>query len=378
MFSKPLSEIDSPRATHRWWRQIVSRPRPTARRRPSPGGRRGGSIIVVVALSTVALIGICAVAVDYTMLVSDANRVQRSCDAAALAGAAQLKVTSSELTNTTNARNTAAAMMAQHGVADFDPSAITFNDPLYNRITVPAGVTRNFFFAGIFRAISPNSPLSGRVTRRATAARTGLRGVPQVAPLAITVTDYLAYKSGQQFQNILIDNNRQNFFDGTMVALDLRLDNSGKSPQIFEDDVKYGTNRTTIIGQPVNSSLNADLGSQGRVLENAVNDRISRAVGSPWFDTGNNYTYPSYPANDPRIMTIMVANPNPLNNSNPQVTALFFVSVYIEDIDRLGNDRTRLRMRIMPPTDFSSDDGRIIVGDDATPITGPSVIGLTD
>ncbi len=338
--------------------------------------RRGGSVIVIVSLSLIVLLGFSALAVDYGMLVNDANRLQRACDASALAGAAQLKKTGNDVTDVANARQAAADMMAQYKIAGFDPNTITFS-PLFNRITVPANATRNYFFAGAFKLINPNSPATGRVARQAIAGRAALRGVPAASPLAITTTDYLAFKGGIAFEDRLIDNNRQDFVPTTMVALDLRLGNSGKSPAIFENDLTYGTPGTTIIGQAVNNSLNASLNAQGAKMQNAIDARIEQAKAAPWNDTGSTYNFPDYPSDDPRIITIMVADPNPADNSNPMITARYFVSVYIEGF-RSDNIGTFLQMRILPVHTFSSDRTGLIVGDDGTPFTGPSVIGLSD
>lgn len=346
-----------------------------ARRRAGKTGRRRGGVIVIVSLSLITLLGFCALGADYGMLVSDANRLQRACDAAALAGATQLKKTGNEQVDVLLARQAAADMMAQYKVPGFDANAITFN-ATWNRITVPASATRNYFFGGIFKLISAGSPSSGRVARQAVAGRTALKGVPGVSPLAITTTDYALYKNGAMFENILIDNNRLNFAPGTLTAIDLRLGGSGKSGPVFQADVTNGTPGTTIIGQAVQSSLNADLNSQGAKLETAIQDRISRAAGAPWNDNGNTYTFPNYPADDPRIITIMVADPHLADNNNPMLTARFFVSVYVDRIRTPGNGIAYLRMRILPSQTYSSDRSDIIVGDESTPFTGPSVIGL--
>src|SRR4028119_435182 len=60
--------------------------------------RRKGSIMVVTCLSMVALLGFCALAVDYGRLVSSRNQLQRACDAAALAGATELPATTTAST----------------------------------------------------------------------------------------------------------------------------------------------------------------------------------------------------------------------------------------------------------------------------------------
>lgn len=351
-----------------------NRPQHLRARKPR-SQRQRGSVIVIVSMATIVLLGFSALAVDYGMLVNDANRLQRACDASALAGASQLKKTGNDLTDVTNAKQAAVDMMAQYKVAGFDPNTITFN-PAWNRITVPAKATRNYFFAGVFKLISPSSPGSGSVARQAVAGRTALKGVPGVSPLAITVDDYLLYKGGNLFEPVLIDNNRQNFIPGTMAAVDLRLNDSGKSGAVFQDDVDYGTPGTTVIGQPVQSTLNASLGSQGSKLETAINDRIARAAAAPWNDNGSTFTFPNYPNDDPRVITIMVADPHPADNNNPTLTARFFVSAYIDRVRSIGNGNTYLRLRIMPSNTYSSDRSDIIVGDESTPFTGPSVVGL--
>ena len=333
-------------------------------------------MIVIVSLSLTVLLGFSALAADYGMLVSDANRLQRACDAAALAGASRLKKTGNDQVDVPLARQAAADMMAQYKIVGFDASAITFN-ATWNRITVPASATRNYFFGGVFKLISGDSAGVGRVARRAVAARTALKGVPAVSPLAITTTDYALHQLGlEAFENILIDNNRQNFALGTIAAIDLRLGGSGKSGPVFQDDVTNGTPGTTIIGQAVQSSLNADLNSQGAKLENAIQDRIRRAAGAPWNDNGSTYTFPNYPADNPRIITIMVADPSLANNNNPMLTARFFISVYVERIRTLGHGATFMKIRILPSQTYSSDRSDIVVGDESTPYTGPSVIGL--
>ena len=374
---------ETPTTQQRFLDDEVDRSRRTPRRHTiGLRRRRGGSVVVVAALSIVALTGMCALAVDYGMLVSDANRLQRACDASALAGANYLKVTGNDQVDVANARAAAAAMMAQHKISGFDSNAITFN-ATWNKITVPAQTTRNYFFAGVFKTLAPananaTSSNSGTVFRHAAAGRKALKGVPGVAPLAITVEDYLLYKNAQQFENVLIDNNRQNFIPTTMTAIDLRLDGSGKSGAVFQSDLTNGTPGTTVIGQPVQSALNADLNSQGAKLERAMNDRFARAAGAPWNDTGNTYTFPNYPSDDPRIVTLMVADSHLADNNNPVLTARFFVAVYVDRVRSIGNGSTFMRMRILPTSGYSSDRTDIVVGDDNTPFSGPSVVGLSD
>jgi Flp pilus assembly protein TadG len=341
--------------------------------------RRGGTVILISAFAIISLLGFSALAVDYGLMVNDANRLQRACDASALAGATKLKQTGVDATDVYNAQVAIIATMKENGFPNYNWADLQFNAPLNNRVTVPASTTRNYFFGGVFRLINANSATSSQISRRAVAGRTALRGVPGVSPLAITTVDYEAYKLGIQFENQLIDNNRQPFIPGTLTALDLRLDSSGKSPTIWQTDLTWGTDRTTIIGEQINSAINAELANQGRRLEDSMDSRIERAAGAPWYDNGNTYTWPNIPADDPRIVTLMVADPNPTTNSNPQLTARFFISVYVDDVRYVpGLGVSFLKMRILPSSSYGSDNPNIIVGGDDDAITGPSVVRLMD
>jgi hypothetical protein len=78
-------------------------------------------------------------------------------------------------------------------------------------------------------------------------------------------------------------------------------------------------------------------------------------------------------------VTLMVADPSLANNSNPMLTARFFVSVYVDRVRYVpGQGTSYLRMRILPAHSYSSDDSTIIIGNDDDAITGPSVVRLMD
>jgi Flp pilus assembly protein TadG len=335
--------------------------------------RRKGSTIVLVALSTVVLCGCMAIAVDYGLLVNDANRMQRAADAAALSGANELCKTGTDaasiLLDTQRARELAVVVAARNGVTINGLTDVTF--PAYNRIEVTAQTTRNFWFARVI----PDGATSSSLARKARAGRMALKGLTGASPLAITTVDYATYKGGSPFEVKLIRNQDSDFIPTTATSLDLRLDNSGKSGAVFENDLMYGYTGQTVIGQPINSALTADDVSQGSKLENAVDYRVNAAKGAPWFDTGSNYAYPNYPAKDPRIMTIMVADPSPANNNNPVITARFFVNVYVEAIRRPAQKATYLRIRILPSVSYDSQDPNAILDADGA-ITGPSAVVL--
>jgi len=324
----------------------------------SSRARRSGSVAILVALAMTALFGFCAIAVDYGMSVATKNRLQRACDAAALAGAQALPNTALALYN---AQQTA-------GQNTVTSPVITWPNGV-KQIKVSATQQLDFFFAGAI-----GTP-TGTVSASAVASRIPIAGVPKAVPLAITVNDFNNNRTGGAFTEVLIENNRQDFKDGTVVGLDLRPDGSGKSGAVFQNDLTSGYNGTIILNQQINSSLNASLNSQGQKLDLAMQDRIARAAQAPWYDTGANYTYPNYPPDDPRVMIIIVADPNPVTNSNPMITARRFAPVYVDTVTQASGE-TRIRFRILPSLSYSSEDAGIVIGDENTPDTGIGVVKL--
>jgi Flp pilus assembly protein TadG len=335
--------------------------------------RRRGSITLIIAIGIVTVLGAGALAVDLGVLASTRNRLQRSCDAAALAGAAELPASTTARTN--SATSYAQATTGENGIATSE-TTVTF--PATNKIQVSAARQVNLFFAPILGIANRT------VTATAIAGRANIAGVPYNVPLAITVDDYNRFKDGRRFTPRLVDNNRQNFEDGTVTALDLRNDNSGKSGAGFQEDLTYGWYKPVYFNQQINSALNASLVSQGEKLDRAMDDRFDRAAGAPWYDAGpgsgnsgsnSSYTFPDYPQGDPRIVTIIIADPNPANNNNPQLNARFFAPVYMEEIITRSGD-TYVQMRILPFLTYNSDDPNVVVGDDSTPSIGLTVIKL--
>lgn len=336
------------------------------------GARRRGVTIILMALMMASLLGFGAIAVDYGIMVADANRLQRGCDAAALAGANELVKTGTDAASiaidTARARDFAVVVAARNKVV-VNPNDITF--PAYNKIRVPASAARASFFSAAIGGAG------GTISRFAQAGRLPLKGLTGAVPLAITTTDFNTYRNGSPFEVKLIRNQDTNFDPGTASSLDLRLDNSGKSGAVFQDDLQYGFSGPTVLGQPIDNALTADVGSQGSKLENAFNARFSAASNAPYNDNGSNNLFPNYPIGDPRIISIIVADPSPANNNNPTLTARAFVSVYIESMRSPGNKANYFRIRILPTRSYNSQDANIIVVDDGSVITGPSAVVLS-
>lgn len=319
--------------------------------------RRSGSIVVLMALSFVALCGFAALATDYGQMVWRRNQLQRAVDAAALGGASQLPIA-------TNSLHVAGVVAGQNGVP-----APTYGFPDgVKQIQVSATEQVSFGFA---RVIGINS---ANVSATAIAQRIPIKGVPGNVPLAITTTDYAAYRDGTSFELKLADNNRSDFAPGTLTALDLRPDGSGKAVNQFQTDLTNGYDGTIYLDQQINSALNASLTSQGQAVVDAVTQRFNAAAAAPYADTGTNYTFPNYPDGDRRIVTLIVGDPTPANNNNPKITARAIIPVYLQTVRSGGG--VFLRMRILPTKAYSSEMPGVVLGDDSTLDSGLAVVRL--
>jgi len=343
----------------------------------------------------------CALAVDYGMLNADANRVQRGCDAAALAGAAKLKKTgttaAADATDTATARTEAIFVAAQNGIT-VTASDVTFADN-NTRVRVRSSYLRRFMFAPILQINSRT------VIRAATAEVAPINSLKGAVPLVITMTDYNTYLSGTPFWVQLERMQNGDGFQsapsnaalgksmGEAVAVDTDPNNNGKSPSWWEDGVKYGTDNETKLGVDYSSdtAINANLGNQSRRLEDAMEDatdaRMRRAADLGYAINTTDSYYPSYPASAaPRIFTIMVADEQGSVSGNNFINIKKFATVFLSDVANSGggsSSRTQMQLRILPSTGASSDDPDTGVGyppgtSSSTFPSGPSIIRMVD
>ncbi len=358
--------------------------------------RRAGNILVPVFFALVMMLGFCALAVDYGTSVVIKNQLQRTCDAAALAGAAELAQTKIPATDRANATAQAIATAGKNGYT-ISASDINF-DTASTQIRVSKIVTRNFLF-GAFIGIA-----KGQVPATALAGRTYIGGMKGLDPLGVTRRTYDTYAPSASNPNpgpvrLQLTRNTQEAFgplnsempNGStvwnVVALDLRPGNSGNSGALFQSDVISGANDVQVnIGQTVDP-LGSSTTSQGAKLEAGIAARITQAASAPWNDAGQyRYAYnaanrnalPSYPSDDPRIMYILVsADGYGANNSNPKLNLIYYAPVYIEDPVNFtqGNNPTAyLNVRFLNSNLSSSTSG--IVLSTGTADTGLSVVRL--
>jgi len=344
---------------------------------PHSGDRgRKGNILLTFTFGLIALLGAAGLGVDYAMLVSDASHLQQACDFAAIAGALKLKNTplDGDGDDVLNAR-VDADRVARNQLAAIQAVRISLAQD-NTRIRVEGDYIRRHHF---MRVLGRTESL---ITRWATAEASVVAGLSGAAPLAITTTDYNNYKDGDPLTVRMSRNQDEDFDPGDVLAIS-GDQNASKPVSHWEEEVKYGTDMAIMLGQDVVNSINADTRNQGRRLVSALatgNDsRIARAAQPPWSDNGTTYTYPSYPGDDPRVMTIMVCDEKPQYNG----TSVYpfsvdrLISVYLEDSYKDGNE-FYMRIRILPYKAFSSETPGLVLGGPGTVNSGLYVIRLID
>ena len=372
--------------------------------------RRRGSSLLMVAGGMLGLMGFAALSVDYGLLVMDANRVQRACDAAALAGAAKLKRTGNSATDRYNATAEAVLVAWQNGKVSVTAANVTFgnND---TTVRVQSTVNRKFFFGPAVKV------LSGNVTRSATAQVKPISGLTtqgefRAVPIGITWETYNAYHQDRvNAHDIqLIRQNKTTFGLDDLVLFDLRSQNS-KSGAQMQNQLK-GTDKETVNLLDWETTLNASNSSETKKLTDGLDAIFEESKKAPWNDSGdagiryNDILSGASPRNNPRVVFIIVTpSTSDSNNGTYNTQVQGFVPVYLEDYVQIssgsngssgngngksnGNGKNKtdngggnnaesgwaIRMRFLPPT-IASDSG--LPTGSGTTLSGLSSISLID
>lgn len=316
---------------------------------------RGASLLIVVAIMVV-MVGIAAIALDAGLMATNANRLQRGCDAGALAGAAKLEFvrsnfaingnsgTTSTITATsasqTAAKNDAVFVAGLNGVTALT-SQVTF--PTIYKVCVSVPETSALFFARIFGL------QSSTITRKATAEKKPVSGIGGAAPLGLTVDDYNTYKPGSgstQGASITLDlivNQSEDFTAGDIIALSLD-NNPSKSVNAFQNEVTHGYTPVVNVGNVINS-LNGTTSVQNATYE-GLSTRIQEGrtifpvtILPPKAQT-NGTSY--FVGNLTFIELLNVSAPKPGRNGYPARITLRFVTLPGVDVSKY-------------PVDLSSD-----------------------
>ncbi len=316
--------------------------------------RRRGSILPLVALSMTVLLGISAFAVDYSVLLSDKNHLQRGCDAAALAGAAYLKRGADETANTNNAREQALLVAAQNSLPAAEVTSITFEDD-NTKIRVAATRARSLFFARVLGIGQRN------VGASAVASAAASMGPP--VPIAITPTSKARYQNdGLPHVFTMIRPGETAFkpiyagisaFDPFQV-FDLRS-SQAKAPPEMRDQLAGD------LEKPVNpqvgdefTGMSASVSTLSENFTAGIGSRFQKAAGAPWLDPPTGALSDAWrtvgtrlpevlaggSSKNPRIVRFLVVNETNTGISNYQFKLLDFATAYISSVQETPNGLT--------------------------------------
>jgi len=315
--------------------------------------RRGtrGNIFMMVLLALFVLIGIVAVAIDAGHMVNNANRIQRGCDAAALAAAAKLQFVKTGFTITNNsdsssiigvtpdsqaaARDDAILVSSLNGVTAA-PEQISF--PTIYRVSVSVPETINTFFSRIWGASVHT------ITRHATAEKKPVAGIGGTAPLGICVEDYNKYRpggtlSGELMHLSLVVNQSDAFGPGNMLALSLD-GNPSKPVSVFQEEVANGYSPKVSIGQTANS-LNGTTSVQNAAYDGLCtrlqqgNTRFPALIVPPKTQT-NGTSY--YVGNLTFVELVSIASPKQGNPPDPTQIYIRFINIPGIDLSKYPVD----------------------------------------
>lgn len=307
--------------------------------RPATRGRRRGATLLVVALGAVFLCGCAALAVDYGLLVNDKNHWQRGVDAAALAGAQELKTASDDALNTANARRVAIAVAGENGVP-VSSSGVTFLDD-NTRIRVESTNVRSLYFARVIGI--PLGTVNAFAVAGITAAGGAESAAPIVVPIGITLDTVNTYtKPALNTDAIPLTLPRvvdEVYGLNDFIVFDL-TSNSSKSPPAMRRQLINGYSKTK-IGDFYNS-LNASESVVNSNFLEALADRFLRSSQEPWNDywsgnvlssTGIRYTEiasGTARADNPRVMNLVVNRGGGPSGGTTLHEVIAFQPVYVE------------------------------------------------
>jgi Flp pilus assembly protein TadG len=311
--------------------------------------RRQGSIAIIAAAGIITFLGFCALSVDLGRAAVTRNKLQRACDAGALAGAQELPE------NPFGARQQAKKVAELNGAPLVVLNEITISDS-NTTIRVPAKETIGYGFAAVFN-MRQGTAVGAAVAKVEAAAQVE---AGNVVPIGVTPDTLAAHPMGAQFQLNLVRQNQENLGLNEMVLFDLR-DSSGKSARVMEDSVREGWPEPIKINDTA-TTLNAAENAQAKKFQDAIEFRLNQARSSPWFDNGDRSVEgKDMNLNSPRVMTFIITPPQAAVNGTNDALVTGFVTVYVKGISA---DGTKLDVMCLPPN-FASNGNSSTV-----PITG--------
>jgi len=276
-----------------------------------------GQAMVLFALSLPVILGMTGLFMDTGLMVLEKERLQRACDAAAIAGAY-------ELPDEENARERAAEYFQINGYSA--ENLTVFVVPEQNKITVEGKKKVNLTFMKVmgFNDVE--------VKAKASAVYGAVNGITGVVPFGIP-DQYLEY--GRLYT--LKAAPKDQYGPGNYGALALGFRGSAN----YENNLKYGYSGFLRVGDWVET----EPGNMSGPTERGVNYRLNACPHSPQCSIEN------YHPGCPRIMIVPVFDPSSLMQGRDEVRIVGFAAFLIKGISGSGSESevTGYFLKIIPP-----------------------------
>lgn len=286
-----------------------------------------GAVVVIVALSLVALMMVTALAIDVGSLYEERRHLQTVADAAALAGAQQLPESQDD------AETKAYEYAEMHGVTsdnievDFDYTK-TLYDTLIDTIIVTAKNPESpLYFARVMGKNS--SPVAAQAT--AMIAKP-LEVCKKVVPWGI---------DEDRFEGISFEDTKQFYFatieeigPGNFGCLDLpRKEKGGGGANDYYDNILYSYNKDLAIGEIIDTKP----GKMPEKTDENVSDRINLPIGDG--KDGFSNIVDEYPSikNDTQVVYIPIISVEEISGKT-EVTIRGFAIFVITDWGKDGKE----------------------------------------
>ncbi len=286
---------------------------------------KDGSVMILTAISLVALLGFAALAIDVGAMYTAKNQLQAAVDSAALAGASGLIVNDNGATATTRANQFAGLNNCINLPVAAPNATVTVSFPVASRIRVDAVRPMNLYFARVLGINTAN------ITAFAEAELAGLVGAGHMRPWAIPDLNYIPG------QLVLLkagaigapSTNTSFYYAVDFPPLGYDIENPTGDPltgtSVYNDWIYNGYNDWVYIDQ----WLQVEPGNMQADIK-AVNDLIDLDPTASW--TGDGF-YSPFGSDSPRVITVALYDPlaiPPSGRSAVQVEA--FAEFFLSDV----------------------------------------------
>lgn len=272
-----------------------------------------GTALVLVSAGMVALLGFVALVTDIGVLALNKQKIANALDAAALAGAQELPVSSVQACTT-------AVNYALLNECNADPPLVSaYNGRPNSKITVSATKEVDFTFAGILGIES------GTVNARASAAICGLTSYQGAVPLAVPNQSF-DFNTLYMLKQGSADPDGSPLGPGTYGALSL----GGTGADNYEDNLKYGYDSILKVGDQIET----ETGNMSNPTRRAINYRIDLCHHAPQCTPSN------YDPGCPRILIIPVYEPVTIYDNQIKKIEIVGFAAFLVDcvVPGQGND----------------------------------------